>query len=150
MESFGVSGHTDGLIGMAMQADGVVVRALRRSKMPSGELGSVARGEAAALAILFKPRPRLGFLGIRLLAFFVVFAILHHLHGVRRLGVQGKVKQKVAGKSEQRDNERQRNNDGYLKLSMGGVRFETFTVLLEDVDMSTLKTSALWMFAVDA
>lgn len=88
-------------------------------KTPSGELGSVARGEAAALAILFKPRPRLGFLGIRLLTFFVVFAILHHLHGVRRLGVQGKVKQKVAGKSEQRDNERQRNNDGYLKLSMG-------------------------------
>ncbi|MCI6245853.1 MAG: hypothetical protein MR595_00215 [Collinsella sp.] len=69
MESFGVSGHTDGLIGMAMQADGVVVRALRRSKMPGGELGSVARGEAAALAILFKPRPRLGFLGIRLLTF---------------------------------------------------------------------------------
>ena len=46
----------------------------------------------------FKPRPRLGFLGIRLLTFFVVFAILHHLHGVRRLGAQGKVEQEVAGK----------------------------------------------------
>ena len=103
MESFGVSGHTDGLVGISMQADGVVVRALRSSKIPSGKLGSVICGEAAALAILFKPRPRLGVLGIRLLTFFVVLAILHHLHGVRRLGVQGKVKQKVAGKSEQRN-----------------------------------------------
>ena len=119
VESFGVSGHTDGLVGISMQADGVVVRALRCSKIPSGELGSVICGEAAALAVLFKPRPRLGFLGIRLLTFFVGLTILHHLHGVGRLGVQGKVKQKVAGKSEQRDNERQRNNDGCLKLSMG-------------------------------
>ena len=102
-----------------MQADGVVVRALRRSKIPSGKLGSVICGEAAALAILFKPRPRLGVLGIRLLTFFVVLAILHHLHGVRRLGVQGKVKQKVAGKPQQRDNDYQRNNAGYLELSMG-------------------------------
>ena len=69
VESFGVSGHTDGLVGISMQADGVVVRALRRSKIPSGELGSDICGEAAALAVLFKPRPRLGFLGIRLLTF---------------------------------------------------------------------------------
>ena len=119
VESLDVSGHTDGLVGISMQADGVVVRALRRSKIPSGKLGSVICGEAAALAILFKPRPRLGVLGIRLLTFFVVLAILHHLHGVRRLGVQGKVKQKVAGKPQQRDNDYQRNNAGYLELSMG-------------------------------
>ncbi|WP_199584287.1 hypothetical protein [Collinsella sp. AM33-4BH] len=35
------------------------------------------------------------------------------------MGVQGKVKQKVAGKSKQRDDEHQRNNAGYLELSMG-------------------------------
>ena len=119
VESLGVSGHTDGLVGISMQADGVVVRALRRSKIPSGELGSVICGEAAALAVFFKPRPRLGFLGIRLLAFFVVLAILHHLHGVRRLGIQREVKQKVAGKSEQRNDNHQCNDAGYLELSMG-------------------------------
>ena len=119
VEAFGVSGHTDGLVGISMQADGVVVRALRRSKIPGGKLGPVVRGEVAALAVLFKPCPRLGFLGIRLLTFFVVFAILHHLHGVRRLGIQGKVEQEVAGKPQQRDNEHQRNDAGYLELSMG-------------------------------
>ena len=119
VESLDVSGHTDGLVGISMQADGVVVRALRRSKIPGGKLGPVVRGEVPALAILFKPRSRLGFLGIRLLTFFVVFAILHHLHGVRRLGVQGKVEQEVAGKPQQRDNEHQRNDAGYLELSMG-------------------------------
>ena len=102
-----------------MQADGVVVRALRGGKIPSGKLGSIICGEAAALAILFKPRPRLGVLDIRLLTFFVILAILHHLHGVRRLGVQGKVKQKVAGKSEQRNDNHQCNDAGYLELSMG-------------------------------
>lgn len=119
VESFGVSGHTDGLVGISMQADGVVVRALRRSKIPSGELGSVICGEAAALAVLFKPRPRLGSLGIHLFALFGVLAVLHHLHGVGGARVQSKVEQKVAGKPQQRDNEHQRNNDGYLKLSMG-------------------------------
>ena len=119
MESFDVSGHTDGLVGISMQADSVIMGALRSSKIPSGKLGSVICGEAAALAILFKPRPRLGVLGIRLLTFFVVLAILHHLHGVRRLGVQGKVKQKVAGKSEQRNDNHQCNDAGYLELSMG-------------------------------
>ena len=95
------------------------MRGLWGGKIPSGKLGSIICGEAAALAVLFKPCPRLGVLGIRLLTFFAVLAILHHLHGVRRLGVQGKVKQKVAGKPQQRDNERRRNNDGCLKLSMG-------------------------------
>ena len=88
-------------------------------KIPSGELGSVICGEAAALTILFKPCPRLGFLGIRLLAFFVVLAILHHLHGVWRAGIQREVKQKVAGKSKQRDDSHQCNDAGYLELSMG-------------------------------
>lgn len=69
VESLDVSGHTDRLVGISMQADGVVVCALRRSKIPCGELSPVVRGEAAALAVLFKPRPRLGFLGIRLLTF---------------------------------------------------------------------------------
>ena len=119
VEALGVSGHADGLVGISMQADGVIVGVLRGGKIPSGKFGSVICGEAAALAILFKPRPRLGFLGIRLLAFFVVLAILHHLHGVGRLGIQGKVKQKVAGKPQQRDNEHQRNDAGYLELSMG-------------------------------
>ena len=119
VESLDVSGHTDGLVGISMQADGVVVRALRRSKIPGGKLGPVVRGEAAALAVFLKPRPCLALLGVHLLALFGVLAILHHLHGVRRLGVQGKVKQKVAGKPQQRDNEHQRNDAGYLELSMG-------------------------------
>ena len=119
VEALGVSGHADGLVGISMQADGVIVGVLRGGKIPSGKFGSVICGEAAALAILFKPRPRLGFLGIRLLAFFVVLAILHHLHGVGRLGIQGKVKQKVAGKSEQRNDNHQCNDAGYLELSMG-------------------------------
>ena len=119
VEAFGVSGHTDGLVGISMQADGVVVRALRRSKIPGGKLGPVVRGEAPALAVLFKPCPRLGILGIRLLTFFVVLAILHHLHGVWRAGIQREVKQKVAGKSEQRNDNHQRNDAGYLELSMG-------------------------------
>ena len=119
VEALGVSGHADGLVGISMQADGVIVGVLRGGKIPSGELGSVICGEAAALAILFKPRPRLGFLGIRLLAFFVVLAILHHLHGVRRLGIQREVKQKVSGKSEQRNDNHQCNDAGYLELSMG-------------------------------
>ena len=102
-----------------MQADGVVVRALRRSKIPGGKLGPVICGEAAALAMLFKPRPRLDCLDVHLLALFGVIAVLHHLHGVGRLGIQGKVKQKVAGKPQQRDNDYQRNNAGYLELSMG-------------------------------
>ena len=119
VESLDVSGHADGLVGISMQADGVIVGVLRGGKKPSGELGSVICGEAAALAVFFKPCPRLGVLGIRLLAFFVVLAILHHLHGVRRLGIQREVKQKVAGKPQQRDNDYQRNNAGYLELSMG-------------------------------
>ena len=119
VESLDVSGHTDGLVGISMQADGVVVRALRRSKIPGGKLGPVICGEAAALAILFKPRPRLGSLGIRLLTFFAVLAVLHHLHGVWRAGIQREVKQKVAGKSEQRNDNHQRNDAGYLELSMG-------------------------------
>ena len=119
VEAFGVSGHTDGLVGISMQADGVVVRALRRSKIPGGKLGPVVRGEVAALAVLFKPCPRLGILGIRLLTFFVVLAILHHLHGVWRAGIQREVKQKVAGKSEQRNDNHQCNDAGYLELSMG-------------------------------
>ena len=119
VESLDVSGHTDGLVGISMQADGVVVRALRSSKIPSGELGSVICGEAAALAVFFKPCPRLGVLGIRLLTVFVVLAILHHLHGVRRAGIQREVKQEVAGKSEQRNDNHQCNDAGYLELSMG-------------------------------
>ena len=102
-----------------MQADGVVVRALRCGKIPSGKLGPVIRGEAAALAVLLKPRSRLGLLGIHLLALFGVLAVLHHLHGVGRLGVQGKVEQEVAGKPEQRDNKRQCNDAGDLQLSVG-------------------------------
>ena len=119
VEALDVSGHTDGLVGVSVQADSVIVRALRGGKIPSGKLGPVVCGEAAALAVFLKPCPRLGVLGIRLLTFFVVLAILHHLHGVRRLGVQGKVKQKVSGKSKQRDDEHQRNNAGYLELPMG-------------------------------
>ena len=119
VESLDVSDHTDGLVGISMQADGVIVGVLRGGKIPSGELGSVICGEAAALAVLFKPCPRFGSLGIRLLTFFVVLAILHHLHGVGRLGIQGKVEQEVAGKPQQRDNEHQRNDAGYLELSMG-------------------------------
>lgn len=119
MESLDVSGHTDGLVGISMQADGVVVRALRRSKIPGGKLGPVVRGEAAALAVFLKPRPCLALLGVNLLALFGVLAVLHHLHGVRRLGIQGKVEQEVAGKPQQRDNEHQRNDAGYLELSMG-------------------------------
>ena len=119
VESLDVSGHTDGLVGISMQADGVVVRALRRSKIPGGKFGPVVRGEVAALAILFKPRPRLALLGVHLLALFGVLAVLHHLHGVGRLGIQGKVEQEVAGKPQQRDNEHQRNDAGYLELSMG-------------------------------
>ena len=119
VESLDVSGHTDGLVGISMQADGVVVRALRRSKIPGGKLGPVVRGEAPALAVLFKPCPRLGILGIRLLTFFVVLAILHHLHGVWRAGIQREVKQEVAGKSEQRNDNHQCNDAGYLELSMG-------------------------------
>ena len=118
MESFDVSGHTDGLVGISMQADGVIVGALRRGKIPGGKLGPVVRGEAAALAALLKPRPCLGLLGIHLLAFSGVLSVLHHLHGVWRLGVQGKVEQEVAGKPEQRDNKRQRNDAGYLQLSI--------------------------------
>ena len=119
VEALDVSCHTDGLVGVSVQADSVIVRALRAGKIPSGKLGPVICGEAAALAMLFEPRPRLDILGIHLLVFLSVLAVLHRLHGVRRLGVQGKVKQKVAGKSEQRDNEHQRNNAGYLELSMG-------------------------------
>lgn len=74
------------------------------------------------LAILFKPRPR-GFLGIRLLTFFVVFAILHHLHG-RRAGIQRELKQKVAGKSEQHRQPPVQRDAGYLAFD-GNVRFET-------------------------
>lgn len=83
-----------------------------------GKLGPVVRGEAAALAVFLKPRPRLALLGVNLLALFGVLAVLHHLHGVGGARVQGKVEQKVAGKTEQRDNEHQRNNTGYLKFSM--------------------------------
>ena len=119
VESLDVSSHADGLVGISMQADGVIVGVLRGSKIPGGELGSVICGEAAALAVLFKPCPRLGILGIRLLTFFVVLAILHHLHGVWRAGIQREVKQKVAGKSEQRNDSHQCNDAGYLELSMG-------------------------------
>ena len=119
VEALGVSSHADGLVGISMQADGVIVGVLRGSKIPGGELGSVICGEAAALAVLFKPCPRLGILGIRLLTFFVVLAILHHLHGVWRAGIQREVKQKVAGKSEQRNDSHQCNDAGYLELSMG-------------------------------
>ena len=119
MESFDVSGHTDGLVGISMQADGVVVRALRRSKIPGGKLGPVVRGEAAALAVFLKPRPRLGLLDVHLLALFGVFAVLHHLHGVRSTRVQGKVKQKVAGKPEHRGNEHRGNGQTDLEPSVG-------------------------------
>ena len=119
MESFGVSGHADGLVGISMQADGVIVGVLRGGKIPSGELGSVICGKAAALAVLLKPRPRLGVLGIHLFALFGVLAILHHLHGVWRAGIQREAKQKVAGKSEQRNDDHQCNDAGYLELSMG-------------------------------
>ena len=95
------------------------MRALWGDKIPSGKFGSVICGEAAALAVLFKPCPRLGSLGIRLLTFFVVLAVLHHLHGVWRAGIQREVKQKVAGKSEQRNDNHQCNDAGYLELSMG-------------------------------
>ena len=119
VESLDVSGHTDGLVGISMQADGIVVRAFRGGKIPSGELGSVICGKAAALAVLLKPRPCLALLGIHLLALFGVLVVLHHLHGVWRAGIQREVKQKVAGKPQQRDNEHQRNDAGYLELSMG-------------------------------
>ncbi len=95
------------------------MRALWGGKIPGGKFGSVICGEAATLAVFFKPCPRLDCLGIHLLALFAVLAVLHHLHGVGRLGIQGKVEQEVAGKPQQRDNEHQRNNTGYLKLSMG-------------------------------
>ena len=95
------------------------MRALWGDKIPSGKFGSVICGEAAALAVLFKPCPRLGSLGIHLFTLFGVLAVLHHLHGVGGARVQGKVEQEVAGKPQQRYNEHQRNDAGYLELSMG-------------------------------
>ena len=118
VETLDVSGHTDGLVGVSVQADGVVMGALRCDKIPSGKLGPVICGKTAALAVLLKPRPCLGLFGIHLLAFSGILSVLHHLHGVGRLGVQGKVEQEVAGKPEQRDNKRQRNDAGYLQLSI--------------------------------
>ena len=118
VEALDVSRHADGLVRISMQTNGVVVCALRSRKIPSGKLSPVIRGEAAALAVLLKPSSRLGLFGIHLLALFGVLSVLHHLHGVRRAGVQGKVEQEVAGKPEQRDNKRQRNDAGYLQLSI--------------------------------
>ena len=118
VEALDVSGHADGLVGVSVQTDSVIVRVLWGGKIPSGKFGSVICGEATALAVLFKPCPRLGSLGIRLLTFFVVLAVLHHLHGVGGTRVQGKVEQKVAGKSEQRNDNHQCNDAGYLELSM--------------------------------
>ena len=119
VEALDVSGHTDRFVRISMQADGVVVCALRRREIPSGKLGPVICGKAAALAVLFKPRPRLSLFSIHLLALFGILAVLHHLHGVRRLGVQGKVEQEIAGKPQQGDNEYRGNGQADLEPSVG-------------------------------
>ena len=119
VEALDVSCHADGLVRISVQADGVIMGALRCGKIPGGKLGPISRSEAAALAVLLKPGPRFGLLGIHLLALFGILAVLHHLHGVGRLGVQGKVEQEVAGKSQQCDNEHCGNGQTDLEPSMG-------------------------------
>ena len=76
----------------------------------------------------FKPRPRLGFLGIRLLTFLssLPSCIIFMVYGAR--GFSAKSNRKLPA-TEQRNDNHQCNDAGYLELSMG-TRFEPCGILL--------------------